>query len=248
MSVVDPRLSQATARRVLRQLRHDPRTVALLLVVPSVLLALLSAVLSQRRATFDLVGPPLVGIFPLISMFLVTSVAMLRERTSGTLERLLTMPIAKLDLLVGYGAAFSLVAVVQAGVVGGVGFGLLGLVAPHGVAPVVALAIANGLVGTCLGLLLSAFARTEFQAVQFLPAFVFPQLLLCGLIVPRHQMAWGLQAVARLLPLTYSYDALAKTARPGPLGPGEVADVAVLAAIIVTSLALGAATLRRRTD
>jgi len=247
VSLFHPDLSLATTRRVLHQLRHDPRTVALLVVVPSVLLALLAGVLHHRRATFDLVGPPLVGIFPLISMFLVTSVAMLRERTTGTLERLLTMPVAKLDLLAGYGVAFALVAVVQVGVVGVVGYGLLDLTAPHGVAPVVALAVANALVGTSLGLLLSAFARTEFQAVQFLPAFVFPQLLLCGLIVPRNQMAWSLQTASRALPLTYSYDALVKTARPAPLGTGEATDVAVLVGIIIASLALGAATLRRRT-
>ena len=172
---------------------------------------------------------------------------MLRERTTGTLERLLTMPIAKLDLLAGYGLAFALVAVVQVGVVGVVGYGLLDLSAPHGVTPVIALAVANALVGTSLGLLLSAFARTEFQAVQFLPAFVFPQLLLCGLIVPRDQMAWALKTASRALPLTYSYDALVKTARPAPLGTGEATDVAVLVGIILASLALGAATLRRRT-
>lgn len=248
MSIIHPHMSGATSRRVMRQLRHDHRTVALFLVVPAVLLTLLSAVLDRRPMTFDAVGPPLVGIFPLISMFLVTSVAMLRERTSGTLERLLTMPIGKLDLLLGYAMAFSLVAVVQAGVVGIVGFGLLDLAAPHGVAPVMGLAIANALVGTALGLFLSAFARTEFQAVQFLPAFVFPQLLLCGLVVPRGQMAAGLQLVARALPLTYSYDALAKTAVRGPLGSGEAIDVAVLVAMIVASLALGSVTLRRRTE
>lgn len=247
MSIFDAGLTLATTRRVLQQLRHDPRTVGLLIAVPSVLLALLAGVLHGRRATFDLVAPPLVGIFPLISMFLVTSVAMLRERTTGTLERLLTIPVAKLDLLAGYGLAFALVAIVQVAVVGGVGFGLLDLAAPHGVAPVVALAVANALVGTSLGLLLSAFARTEFQAVQFLPAFVFPQLLLCGLVVPRDQMDWSLRAASRALPLTYSYDALAKTARPASLGTGEAADVAILVCIIVASLALGAATLRRRT-
>lgn len=242
-----PALALATARRVTTQLRHDPRTIGLLFLVPSVLLVLLAAVLRGRRPAFNLVGPPLVGIFPLISMFLVTSVAMLRERTTGTLERLLTMPISKLDLLLGYGMAFSGVAAIQATVVGLVGFGVLGLPAAHGVAAVVGLAITNALVGTSLGLLLSAFARSEFQAVQFLPAFVFPQLLVCGLIVPRTDMAAGLQAIARLLPLTYAYDALARAARPQPLGRGEAFDIGVLAVIVVGSLALGAATLRRRT-
>jgi len=237
----------ATARRVLRQLRHDPRTVALLIVVPSVLLALLAAVLHDRRRTFDVVAPPLLGIFPLISMFLVTSITMLRERESGTLERLLTMPVAKLDLLAGYGLAFGAVAVVQSAVVGLVGFGGLGLDAPHGVAPVVLLAIANALVGTSMGLFLSAFARSEFQAVQFLPAFVFPQILLCGLVVPRQTMAWPLRQLARVLPLTFSYDALVATAHRRALGRGEAFDAAALVVLVLAGLALGAVTLRRRT-
>lgn len=247
MAWLGPGVVAATSARVLRQLRHDPRTIALLLAVPAVLLVLLNAVLADRRAAFDVVGPPLVGIFPLISMFLVTSIAMLRERTTGTLERLLTMPVAKLDLLAGYGVAFALVAIVQAAVVGAVGFGLLDLPAPHGVVIVLALAIANGLVGMSMGLFLSAFARTEFQAVQFLPAFVFPQLFLCGLVVARNDMATPLQLLARVLPLTYAYDALAHASQSPPLGRGELADVAVLAALVVGGLALGAATLRRRT-
>ena len=241
------RATGATAARVLLQLRHDPRTVALLLVVPSVLLALFRGVLDRRPATFQLVGPPLVGIFPLVSMFLVTSITMLRERTTGTLERLMTMPLAKLDLIAGYGAAFALVAIVQALIGGTVAFALLDLDAPHGAAPVLVLAVGNALLGTALGLFLSAFARTEFQAVQFLPAFVFPQLVLCGLVVPRDQMGQVFRWVSRLLPMTYAYDALARTARPGSLGSAVAGDAAVLAGVAAAALGLGALTLRRRT-
>lgn len=237
----------ATAARVLRQLRHDPRTLALLVVVPTVLLVILWAVLDERPATFAQVGPPLVGIFPLVSMFLVTSIAMLRERVTGTLERLMTMPVTKLDLIAGYGIAFAAVATVQALVVGVVAFGALDLRTPHGAAPVLALAVGNALLGTSLGLFTSAFARTEFQAVQFLPAFVFPQFLLCGLIVPRDEMAPALEALSRVMPMTYAYDALARTARPAPLGGAVAADAAVLAAVGLVALVLGAATLRRRT-
>ena len=241
------RARHATAWRVLTQLRHDPRTVVLLVVVPSGLLVLLRYVLNNRPHTFDTVAPPLVGIFPLISMFLVTSITMLRERRSGTLERLMTMPLAKFDVLGGYGEAFALVAIVQALLVGAVAFGPLGLTAPHGVTLVLALAVLNALLGTALGLFLSAFAATEFQAVQFLPAFVFPQLLLCGLLVPRDQMALPLRAAARVLPMTYAYDALARAAAHAPLTPALTLDVVVLTALMFASVALGAATLQRRT-
>ena len=106
-----PRIALATAGRVLAQLRRDPRTIALLLIVPAALVTLLRYVLGEPG--FDKIGAPLVGLFPFITMFLVTSITMLRERTTGTLERLMTMPMAKLDLLLGYGIAFALVATVQ---------------------------------------------------------------------------------------------------------------------------------------
>jgi ABC-2 type transport system permease protein len=242
-----PRITLAVAGRVLRQLRHDPRTVVLLIVVPSLLVVLLRYVFDGRPQAFDRVGPGLVGLFPLISMFLVGSITVLRERTSGTLERLLTMPLGKLDILLGYGIAFAGFAAVQAAVVSGVAFGLLNLDVQASPWAVGALAVGNALLGMALGLLVSAFAASEFQAVQFMPAFVLPQLLLCGLFVPREQMAGALGVLAGALPLTYAYDSLHRLAANGTLGARGVLDVAVLAGAIVLALALGAATLRRRT-
>jgi ABC-2 type transport system permease protein len=243
---VSARRTLATALRVLRQLRHDPRTVVLLLAVPCVLQVLVHELFRDRPQVFQSLGTPLLGLFPFVAMFLVTSITMLRERTSGTLERLLTTPIGRGDLLAGYALAFALVAAVQATLVSAVAFGLLGLESDHR-ATVVALAIANAVLGMALGLFASAFARTEFQAVQFMPAFVLPQILLCGLLVPRAQMAGWLQAVSDVLPLTYAYDALARLAGEDPFGARFRADLAVIAGATLLALALGAATLRRRT-
>jgi ABC-2 type transport system permease protein len=239
--------TSATARRVLLQLRHDPRTIALLLVVPCVLEILVHALFTDRPQVFQELGVPLLGLFPFITMFIVTSITMLRERVSGTLERLLTTPLGRGDLLVGYGLAFALVAAVQATLVSVLSFGLLGLDAGHAAVAVVALAIANAVLGMTLGLFASAFARTEFQAVQFMPAFVLPQILLCGLIVPRDQMAGWLDAISAVLPLTYAYDALARLASSDPVGIRFWVDLAVIVGFTVLSLTLGAATLRRRT-
>jgi ABC-2 type transport system permease protein len=236
----------ATAARVLRQLRRDRRTLALILFVPPLLVTLFRYVFDGQPETFDRVGGPMVGIFPLISMFLVTSIAMLRERTTGTLERLMSMPLAKADLLVGYGLAFALVAGIQASITSAVAFGLLGLDVEGPVWIVVLLAIANALLGMALGLFLSAFASTEFQAVQFMPAVILPQLLLCGLLVPRERMARVLEAVSNVLPMTYAVDAL-KRATAGDTGSRLAADAGVVLAAVALALALGATTLRRRT-
>ncbi|HEX9352036.1 MAG TPA: ABC transporter permease [Gaiellaceae bacterium] len=243
---MSPRITLATAGRVLRQLRRDRRTIALVLVVPPVLLALFKYVFDGQPQTFDRIGPTLVGIFPFVTMFLVTSIAMLRERTTGTLERLMSMPLAKLDLLLGYGLAFALVAAVQAGVTAAVGFGALGLDTAGPVWLVLVLAVGNALLGMSLGLFLSAFARTEFQAVQFMPAFVLPQIFLAGLLVPRERMAHGLEVLSDFLPLTYAYDALAK-ATSDQLGARLAFDAAVVGGCIVLALVLGATTLRRQT-
>ncbi len=237
----------ATASRVLSQLRRDPRTLALLLVVPCVLMILVEQLFAGREAMFQKVGVPMLGLFPLISMFLVTSITMLRERTSGTLERLLTTPLTKLELLLGYGIAFAAVAVVQAVIVSIVGFGLLGLNAVHSQLLIVLLAVANAILGMAFGLFVSAFAQTEFQAVQFMPAFVLPQILLCGLFVAREQMAEWLQVISALLPLTYAYEALERAAHDPTLGPRFWFDFAVVVGATLLALVLGAATLRRRT-
>jgi ABC-2 type transport system permease protein len=243
---VSARVTLATAGRVLRQLRRDRRTLALVLLVPPLLLTLLKYVFYGQEETFNRVGPPLVGIFPFVTMFLVSSIAMLRERTAGTLERLMSLPLAKLDLLVGYGLAFALLAAVQGTVAAATGFGLLGLDTAGPIWLVVVLAVANAVLGMALGLFLSAFARTEFQAVQFMPAFVLPQFLLAGLLVPRDEMARVLEAVSAVLPMTYAYDALAR-ATADDLGGRLVLDAVVIAGFTVLALVLGATTLRRRT-
>jgi ABC-2 type transport system permease protein len=236
----------ATALRVLQQLRRDPRTVALLLVVPVGLVTLMKLMFAGQPDVFQRVGVPLVGIFPLVSMFLVTSITMLRERSTGTLERLMTMPLSKLDILGGYAMAFGAFAFVQVGLTALLGFGVLGLEVEGPYLIVVALAVLNALLGMALGLLVSAFAATEFQAVQFLPAFLLPQILLCGLMAPRDRMNRGLEILSDYLPMTYAYDALARVAADH-LGGRLAVDTLILGVCTVGALALGAATLRRRT-
>jgi ABC-2 type transport system permease protein len=243
---MNPDITLATARRVLSQLRHDHRTLAMLIVVPCVLLTLL-AWLFDGTPVFDRLGAPLLGVFPFVVMFLVTSVATLRERASGTLERLLTMPIAKLDLLLGYALAFGLVAVVQATVAATLSVTLLGLDIAGPFWLLLVVAVLDAVLGMALGLFVSAFAATEFQAVQFMPAFVLPQFLLCGLLVPRDQMDDALRVVSDVLPLSYAVDAMRDLGTETSVGSAALVDLSAVSFAIVVALALGAATLRRRT-
>src|SRR5215212_8727386 len=250
---LSPRLTGVTAARVLRQLRHDHRTVGMLLVLPSALLGLLYLIWSDvpvlpgGPGIFDRVGLTMLGIFPFVVMFLVTSIAMLRERTSGTLERLLTTPLSRLDLLLSYGLAFGLAAALQAVITVTVATTVYDLDVTGSVYLVVLIAVVDAVLGVALGLLASAFARSEFQAVQFMPVIVLPQFCLCGLLVPVDQMGGWLQAISDVLPLTYAVEALQEVgAHPEATGTMWV-DVGIVAGVAVVALALAAATLRRRT-
>jgi ABC-2 type transport system permease protein len=236
----------ATTARVLDQIRHDPRTIALLLVVPSLLIGLMSWLFDDTD-TFDRIGPAVLGLFPFIIMFLVTSIATLRERRSGTLERLLTMPLSKLDFILGYTIAFGLLAILQALIACGFAVWVCGLTIDGPIGLLLAVALADGLLGTTLGLLASAFARTEFQVVQFMPALVFPQVILGGVFIPRDQMPDVLYAISDWLPLSTAIDALNAVARDSEDAAWIGGKLLIIGAFAVGAVVLGSITLRRRT-
>jgi ABC-2 type transport system permease protein len=244
---MNARILLAVTVRVLTQLRRDRRTAAMLLVLPCVLITLLWWMFRDMPGSlFDRFGPGLLAIFPFIVMFLVTSVTTLRERSSGTLERLLAMPMGKFDFLGGYALAFGLVATVQAALAVTLSAGPLGLQVAGHVWLLGLVAVADAVLGTALGLFVSAFAQTEFQAVQFMPLFVIPQILLCGLFVPRPVLPDVLHAISDVLPLSYATDAmqgLVSTSATGDVWR----DLGIVAAFALAALAGGAATLRRRT-
>jgi ABC-2 type transport system permease protein len=244
---MNPRITLAVAGRVLAQLRRDHRTVAMLVLLPCLLLTLMWWMFYDSPAVFDRVGGPMLAVFPAIIMFIVTSVGTLRERTGGTLARLFTMPMAKLDFLLGYALAFALIAVVQGTVVVLIALYALDLDVRGPAWQLVVVAVLDGVLGTTLGLFASAFASTEFQAVQMMPALMIPQILLCGLLIPRDQLPDVLHAVSNVLPLSYAVDAVEGVMTDQGIGAGAGSDVLIVLAFILGAIVLGAATLKRRT-
>jgi len=242
------RILFSTAARILTQLRHDKRTIGLIIGVPLVLLTLIYYLFEKQPGVFDHIGLILLGLFPFVIMFLITSIAMLRERTSGTLERLLTTPLHKPDLLFGYGIAFGILAALQAGVATGLAYWAFDLTTRGSTGLVIVFAVADAILGMALGLFFSAFARSEFQAVQFLPAVVFPQLFLCGLFAPRGQMAGWMQALSNAMPLTYAVQGLQEIGRNTDPTGLMWRDLTIVAGCAILALSLAAVTLRRRTD
>jgi ABC-2 type transport system permease protein len=239
-------LTWATARRVLAQLRHDPRTITMMIAVPTVLMILLRYVLDNPVA-LNRFAPEFIGVFPFVVMFIVAAVTTQRERARGTLERLMAMPLGKLDLLAGYAIAFGAVACLQVGVALAVSLTWLGVQLPGSVVPLVVVAVLDALLGMSLGLFASAFARTEFQAVQFMPAFVLPQALLCGIVVARDQMTPVLRWLSDILPLSYAVDAMQHISTGASWAGAVINDIGVILGFTIGALISGALTLRRCT-
>lgn len=244
---MNPRLTFATAARVLAQIRHDPRTIVLLLVVPSLLIGLMAWIFVNTKE-FETIGPALLALFPFIVMFLITSITTLRERRSGTLERLMTMPLGKFDFIVGYTLAFGLLAIIQSLVAVGYAVWVCGLTISGNAWLLILVAVVNALLGTTLGLFASAFASTEFQVVQFMPALVFPQILLGGIFIPRSQMPDVLRSISDWLPLSHSIEALQKVTSDANGTGGTLREVGIVALWAVAFVIIGSITLRRRTD
>lgn len=237
-------LTLATTYRVLLQLRSDRRTIALILALPCLIVGIM-AWMFRGTPVLNQFGPVLVGFFPLFVMFLVTSVTMQRERTSGTLERLLTTPLRRRELVLGYALAFGVLAALQAVVV--VAFALaVDMEVKGALGLVILVALLDAVLGSTLGLACSAVARTEFQAVQMMPAVIIPQLLTAGIIMPRDQMPAALEAISRVLPLTYAIEALQHLS--AGKGWSDIwGGLAVIVTWIASAVVVGILTLRRRT-
>lgn len=209
-------------------------------------MSLLAWVFSNNDRMFNAIAPALLGVFPFVIMFLITSITTLRERTGGTLERLMSMRISKADIIIGYALAFGIFGIVQSVITSSVAIYWLNMDVAGPQWFVIIVAIADTLLGVALGLLASAFARTEFQAVQFMPAFIFPQLLVCGLFVPLAQLPDALNAIAYWLPLTYAVDALNGVVTNSDITGDMWRDIWVVGCFIVAALTLASLTLRRR--
>lgn len=237
----------ATTRRIIEQLTHDKRTVVLMFLAPSLLISLIWWVFSDNEKMFDMIGPALVGVFPFTVMFLVASITTLRERITGTLERLLAMPIGKFDIIFGYAIAFGLFGLVQSLITSSVAVYFLGLDIQSPQWFMILVAVLDTFLGVALGLMVSAFARTEFQAVQFMPLLIFPQFIVCGLFVPLDKLPELLETIAHWLPLTYAVDALNGVTRYVDVSSDMWKDVWVMLAFSVGALLIAGLTLRRKT-
>lgn len=156
---------------------------------------------------FDVLSPVLIGFFVFFFVFLISGIGLLKERTSGTLERLMATPIRRWELVAAYLAGFGLFAVIQTVIVVSFSVVVLDVVLVGSIWHVILTNLLLALVALSLGTLLSSFASSEFQMVQFIPIVVIPQIFFAG-IFPVEGMAEWLQGIGRIMPIYYAADAL----------------------------------------
>jgi ABC-2 type transport system permease protein len=198
--------------------------------------------------TLDYFGAAFIGLIVFFLVFVITIVAFLNERSLGTLERLMASPLRRGEIVLGYMLGFTILALVQSAEVLTFALAVLKVHNAGNVLLIFGLEALMALAAVNLGIFLSMFARTEFQAVQFIPLVVVPQFLLSGILFPVSTEPKPLQVVSNVLPLTYAVNGLRDLMIKGAdlTWPSLQLDIAVVAGFCVLLVAAGVATLRRR--
>ena len=232
------------AQRIINQLIHDRRTVMLLVVVPLVIASLVGVSVPDK-SILDYTAPAILAVLILFFGFLLTGISFLRERSQGTLERLMASPVSRLDIVGGYLLGFILFALLQTLIIFFYMIYVLNVSYRGELWEILVFQVLIGIGAVCLGTFLSVFARNEFQMIQFIPLVIVPQMFLCGLLWPVSQMPDYLQWLANCLPMTYGVEGIRAMMIEGKglLDIGK--DVGVLAGYAVGLLLLASLTLRR---
>jgi ABC-2 type transport system permease protein len=232
------------ARRTITQLVRDRRTIALIIVVPLVISSLVGVSL-PGKGMLDVTLPAILATLILFFGFLLSGIAFLRERSQGTRERLMASPVSRLDILVGYLLGFLVFAVVQTLILFFYAVYVLKADFLGSLWQIIVFQILIGVLAVCLGIFISAFARNEFQMVQFIPLIIVPQVFVCGLLFPVSQMPGYLQWLAKFLPLTYAVEGIRALMLQGQRLTDIGKDTGVLAVYAVGLMVLAGISLRR---
>ncbi len=234
----------AIAQRTIMQLVRDPRTFVLILIVPLVISSLVGVSLPSKEI-LNMTLPAILAMLILFFGFLLSGIAFLRERSQGTRERLMASPATRFDILVGYLLGFLLFAMLQTLILFFYAVYVLKAEFSGQLWQIIVFQILIGILAVCLGIFISAFARNEFQMIQFIPLIIVPQVFVCGLLFPVSQMPDFLQWLARFLPLTYAVDGIRAMMLEGK-GLTEIGkEIGVLAAYAVILVFLAGISLRR---
>ena len=245
----------AISSRLIRQLIRDRRTIALIVIVPIVVMSLITYAMPSGTGVLDRYAPALIVTMSLFFTFLLTGISFLRERSQGTLERLMASPVSRLDMVLGYIFGFFIFALAQVLIILLFTIYALNINYAGGLWQIFIFLILIIIMAVCLGIFASAFAKNEFQMVQFIPLIIVPQIFLCGVVFPTNQMNTALQWIEKFLPLTYGVDGMRQIMLPedilsifketGQIQFGLGTDIGILIAFVIVMSILAAVGLRR---
>jgi ABC-2 type transport system permease protein len=233
------------ASRVMIQIARDRRTIALVLIVPLVIAAISGVAITDKRV-LDNAAPAVLAALILFFGFIITGISFLRERTQGTLERLLVAPISRMDIVAGYLLGLLLFALIQTLIMFFYMVYVLNINYHGDLWQILIFQVLMGINAVCLGTFFSAFARNEFQMIQFIPLLIVPQIFLCGLFIPVSQMPDYLQWIGKFLPLTYGVEGIKALMLQGKSLLDIGKDIGVLAAYAAVLLILASLTLKQK--
>ena len=233
------------ASRLIRQLIRDRRTIALILIVPIIVMTLISYSLPTGGNTLDRYAPALIVTLALFFTFLLTGISFLRERSQGTMERMMASPVSRLDMVLGYILGFFAFALTQVIIILLFTIYALNIHYSGDLWQIFIFLILIIVMAVCLGIFASAFAKNEFQMVQFIPLLLLPQIFLCGVIFPMEQMNEVLQWIGKFLPLKYGVDGMRQIMLYGKSLVDVGFDIGMLAAFTIGMSVLAAVGLRR---
>ena len=226
------------------QLARDRRTIALILIAPLVIASLIG-VSVPNKMILDSTLPAILAMLILFFGFLLSGISFLRERSQGTRERLMASPVSRVDILVGYLLGFLVFAMLQTLILFFYSVYVLKVDFHGSLWQIIIFQILIGILAVCLGIFISAFAKNEFQMVQFIPLIIVPQVFVCGLLFPVSQMPGYLQWLAKFLPLTYGVDGIRALMLQGQSLLDIPKEIIVLVAYAVVLMVLAGISLRR---
>lgn len=239
-----PSYALTIAGRIINQFRNDRRTIALLIIAPTVMMSLIGLSFPDQ-GVLDFIAPALLATMALLFSFLLTGISFLRERSQGTLERLMASPVSRLDIVVGYLLGFFIFALAQTTIIVLYTIYVLGVNFSGDLWQIFVFQIVVIAGAVNLGIFISTFARNEFQMVQFIPLIIVPQIFLAGVIWPVEQMPDYLQWLSAILPLTYAVDGLRDIMLNGKSLIDVGFDLVVLVVFTIVTSILAAVVLRR---
>jgi ABC-2 type transport system permease protein len=232
------------ARRSIQQLARDRRTIALILFVPLVIASLIGVSIPEKMILNQTL-PAMLAVLILFFGFLLSGISFLRERSQGTRERLMASPVSRADIVMGYLLGFLLFAMIQTLVLFLYTVYVINVDFKGELWQILLFQILIGIVAVCLGIFISAFARNEFQMVQFIPLIIVPQFFICGMLFPVSTLPEWLQWIAKFLPLTYGIEGIKAMMVDGKSLLDIGKDIWALLGYAVVLMALAGISLRR---